>query len=909
MATSRATGAAREPGRFNLRIDLPLLLSLLPVVWWAVRSYVGSNLVGAGDSQHYALQVADAITQLRHEILPLFVGQSDYAFNGSIHTLRTAPYFTHLAGLLDLLTFRQLSFVTLQNLTVTTTAVLAAWAAFIACCRLSGGRRVAAWLLAAIYVLSPAIIGPLILNDLFAAYMAAPWLVVCWYGLVGILERGNDFSAQLLTAGALALLWYAHPPVAAWLSVIWVLVQGGRLLIAGGDPRQWGRQIAVAGGLLGLTAYVFFSIRTLGRGSDSVLVLDEFIRTITQWPRALRAEFTPFVSGSPHAGIQVGWTLWALLLSAAGLFVRQRHRTGLALTLVMIICLVLLLPVPVVSEFLWRRVPGWLVALTPSPARHFYPLLGAGIVVLAALALRNLPAKSYRIVCGALMLGAGWSAVEAGWLHRQPTLAKVNPGTQEILFARHNLRLAPSAYALGERPPDYFTRGWTDAESESRLLDTELDPAENNTAAIIAAAPPGDSLSLDQPLTIELHAPSHHLLVFSFRDQTTAGEIAIFGGDLDRNYALPRSGGPLAFGSAPGCVHSIPLSLPGTGTRRITIRASVPGTTVRVIPFQRGNLPVQVHGNLPYVAQVTAKAAGFLETPKLYHDGYTATIFGQPVPVRRSPQGLVMVPVPAGGSQVVVRYEGTLALRLSWLCSLGFFAAWPWWLARTRTNAATTARRLPSLLGPGSLFAGLRRVLTHHRLAAALTVLAVAGVAGLVGPIQQRWDEYQAYGSLRLTLELPKRSPHRAEPLLTLGRTGAADCIYVVYEDAHHIRIGVDHWGVGGPLSDPIPVSYGQIHTVQITIGGLFPASPRWSRPAPPPALQPGKAPVAPFKLTLNGQTVFSSDLPFNPVAAGEVHVLANPVGCSVAQPHFTGTVHRVKRRPDAAPWASPAKK
>lgn len=871
--------------------DLLLLTALVPVALFSVHPYLGNRLVGAGDSYHYALQAADAVTQIRHGVMPVFVGQSDYAFNGSIHTLRTAPYFTHLAGLLDWLTGRRLSFVTLQNLTVACTAVLAAWAAYAACLLVSGGRRLAAGILAALYVLSPAIMGPLALHDMFATYMAAPWLILCWAGIAGSWRHENVAAAQFLAAGALGLCWYAHSPLAAWLTLVWGAGQIGRLLLAGGGAGQWRRQAAAGLLLAGLVAYLFTSVGTLGEGPRSAVTHPVFSwESLRQF---LRGEFIPFAAFPTPPSIQLGWAMWGLLLGGGMLALLHRRRDGLTLTGLLVALLPFLVPLPWLSEVMWRGLPDQLVMLTNWPVQRLCPLLGSGIVIAFAAALRadgRGPGRPGRWVEVLLAVALLWSAAETAAIHRRPDVAKLAPAVQEVLFAPENLRLTRYSYAFFERPPAYFTHGWTSPEFESRLLDAERDIVQDNAGAVLAAA--GDTgtgpVVIEREVTLSLPGPAEHLLVFAFAHPELAGEVTIRGAGVERNYTLPRSGEELAFGSAPGCNRTIPLRLARSGPQTITVSASVPGVSLRTLPVPRDLLPVRLSGQIPYTAEVRADAAAFLETPRVHLAGYQATVGGRPAPVLRSPNGLVMVPVPPGSTRVVLTHPGPPVLRFSWFLSVACLAVWPWVLARSAA-APVGADLSWTWIRENNLGAGLARGWRRGhrpRLVAALVAVLVAAAA------LHLWRAERAYGSLRLVVELPKRPVSRAEPLLTLGRPGAADCIYVIYEDPRHVRIGVDHWAYGGPVSDPLPISHAGPQTIEITIGGLYPASLWWRRPAQ----TTGPAGTGPLRISLNGRLVLTRDTRFYAATPAEVAVGRNPAGSSVAGERFSGRILRAER-------------
>ena len=78
-------------------------------------------------------------------------------------------------------------------------------------------------------------------------------------------------------------------------------------------------------------------------------------------------------------------------------------------------------------------------------------------------------------------------------------------------------------------------------------------------------------------------------------------------------------------------------------------------------------------------------------------------------------------------------------------------------------------------------------------------------------------------GAEHMIVRLPAQKTGRGEPLLVTGKTGAGDFIYVTYEDEKHIRLGYDHWGVGGMKTDPIEIDYSVPHEIWVSLGTLYP--------------------------------------------------------------------------------------
>ena len=73
------------------------------------------------------------------------------------------------------------------------------------------------------------------------------------------------------------------------------------------------------------------------------------------------------------------------------------------------------------------------------------------------------------------------------------------------------------------------------------------------------------------------------------------------------------------------------------------------------------------------------------------------------------------------------------------------------------------------------------------------------------------------------------------QPLLASGISGAGNLLFARVLDAHTIRLGLDIWGYGAPLSPPIELATPGRHRFDVVVGALAIVYP-W--PAPPLALQ-----------------------------------------------------------------------
>jgi hypothetical protein len=853
--------------------DAASVLTLLPIALFSVSSYVGDAIVGAGDSQHYALQVADFVAQSRAGVMPVLAGNSAYAFNGNIHTLRTAPYFTHFAGLIDAVTLHRLAPVQLQNLAVCGTSMLAAIAAYFAALHASGRRRVVSWLLAALYVLSPALVTPLCLNDMFATYMAAPWLVLVWFGLAGLVSGRDPRTSSLIGAGALAMTWYAHSPLGAWATVVAAVTVGLHLGRQRGARAAWQPLVVATLLFIGLAAYAWVSVETLGNPTAPAVAPPFAKFGLHEVASILGGALSPYRSGSV-SDLQFGLPLWIILIATIALGFR-RH-SGLGLLFVPITLLLLLLfPWPTVGEPLWRMMPDRLVGLTAWPAQRFYPLLAAGAVIGFAFILRHMfQGRTATIVVVALLAGGvAWNGWQTALVHARPGVAKLPPAVSAQMLSPDNLVLTRYSYALFESMPPTFTHGWTDPEFETRLRSPLGDVVDDNARAAIAAAPAGEFAPLVGETVLTLQGPAEYLFVFAFADPEVRGEIVFHAPGIRRAYTLPASGEPFAFGAGPAAAKAVPLRLRRRGDNAVSVAATAPGVSFRAIPITRAQLPVQLVAQTPFTVRIRMREAGFVETPRVFLDGYSARVNGQETPVRRSPASLVMVPVAAGESEVSVEYTGPLRLRVAWWLSLGCFALWPWCVLGS-------GNRSPRALATMATRAG-------GVVAVAVAVSLVVG--GMISVAYSLGRTRAAYGSLRLEVKLPERPAYPREPLLITGRNGAADGLFLIHEPDGAVRVGFDHWGVGGPISEPIPIDRSQPHTFEITMGSLYPSSPLLRRVTPPEI-------AAHLRVALDGKIVFDQPAVTHPASADEIYLGRNPVGVSGTSTLFSGYIMKAER-------------
>jgi hypothetical protein len=181
-------------------------------------------------------------------------------------------------------------------------------------------------------------------------------------------------------------------------------------------------------------------------------------------------------------------------------------------------------------------------------------------------------------------------------------------------------------------------------------------------------------------------------------------------------------------------------------------------------------------------------------------------------------------------------------------------------------------------------------------------VLSTAAAASFTGPklqispitlVPSPLSLEPAWGPIRLILMLPANRIGAQEPLVVTGKSGAGDFVYIVYADPQHIRIGYDHWGVGGILSDPVPIDYGKVNAIEVSMGSLYPdfSDPWWSRQNGPVNPQAKRT----VWVKVNDSVVLNQAYDAHPSSLQQIVSCKNPIGGSSCGSEFTGTLQEVE--------------
>jgi hypothetical protein len=788
----------------------------------------------------------------------------------------------------------------MANLAVIASAELAALGTYAAMLLYAPARASTAWALAALYILSPAILAPLYGGDMFATFMAAsmiPWWVL---GLAMAADGPESWRPWIIQGVALAGLWWAHPSIALWATA---LTAGAWLLILARGPgvRAGLERMTVAALLCAILAgYEFTSVLSLkltpGPELRSMAGI-VFANIARNWKSSL----VPLAAhGGMNGSIQLGYSLVAA--AAAVLFAVRSRRSSAVILCCMAALLILLTPVPGVTARLWTLVPHAVFDVTNAwPMQRLYPLLAALAAFAGLSAAGALDQVGERCTAVAALLVAaalGWSLSEAGVLIDRNSAVPVDDERTAQLFRPENVCLTRASYFFFGFYPSYFSNSPMDPVLETRLIDAKtMEPLADGSTMTSARRTTGtfdidlrETANGDIAPAILTDPSTASVLRFDFGGREIDGVLQIRGRTLFRNYRLPQSGEEKSFGSGPTNSHviavgnssaetdSLRMSFLSDSEAEAVLGETRPFARVSVEPLSARGHVIELRSLIPFRAIVQVDRLAVLETPKVYVPGYRARVDGRDAEIVRTGAGLVGVPLGVGRSEVIVDYPGNNLLRWTYGVSLAG------WLALATCVVAVpvvdpAGKRMKRSLAPESSLQRARRLLPALALVFILLPIVVIWT----------WPNGASHrdGAMRLVIKLPAAALRRNEPLLTTGHTGQGDVIYISYLGHDRVSVGHDRWGVGGAISKPFLVDFLAPQIVEISMRSLSQES----------ASQSGPRGVA---VKWNGREVLADERDSFPPGPEEVEVGKNLIGASTCVPAFTGDILDTRA---AEPW------
>jgi hypothetical protein len=898
---------------------------LTATAFFTAGPFLTESGLGTGEAYNYSEAVADTVVQMRAGVFPVLVGQSDFAFNGRVHPLRTALYFTHAAMLLDFITCHRLSYWGLQNLTLAAGLFGALFFAYACLRRLGTLSSSIALLLAILYGLSPSLLAAAFGMDLYMTVTVAPFLPIALLGALGVMGDRGGINPVLLAVG-LAGAWLAHPPVAAWLTVACVVAAGATSLGAGAGTRPLARAAGAAalGIVLGGVAFVSalslgahpFPSHPAGRVS---LVAQRIIATVREGGWASLRPATG--AGAAIGDFQLGYSLWLILTFGGFLALKSgRLRAGVLLAAsLLFICLSA--PVPFLNAWLWKALPGSFSSLTNNwPMQRSYLVVAACALFVFALSwpaiaprLESRRAKAILILlaCAA----TGWSVFQAAPFVRRGYQTRIPASESLREHLPSNANLTQTAYSYLDLPRN-FTFGTRDPEAEMRLLDLGdgheiLSNATAGTTRVVASGKLVRTGAIDSKRaklapTLILEPGKRYRLRLDFTAPRMTADLLLNGETTQRTYILPRSGGPNGFGMDLGNSNTLPLWTDSQRPEMVTVSLLFPGNPdlgwsefagYTLEEVDRSSLPIRLERLVPYLqGEVTIDQPCWLETPRMAIPGYQGSVDGAPEALGRSEDGTLLMWMPSGRHHFDLRYRGPVALRIAsavgitgWCFVLmGMVSAA---LAPQATDSwvRRCSQRLNSKWGNAVFWSSCLLVgvafaesLSHP----ARSLPEKRNSQAYVALIPHTPFERDAKGGpLSLTLRFPPSPNLPFEPLLSTGVGPGSTTLFIHYLDAGHIAIGLDQWGAGSSESQPIPIDPTKIQALKLTMPALYSTGPT--------SLKGGALDwlMTHVVAWLNGHEVFRLTVPSAFRGDSNIGVLRNGSGSTVVSAYFSGDI------------------
>lgn len=184
------------------------------------------------------------------------------------------------------------------------------------------------------------------------------------------------------------------------------------------------------------------------------------------------------------------------------------------------------------------------------------------------------------------------------------------------------------------------------------------------------------------------------------------------------------------------------------------------------------------------------------------------------------------------------------------------------------------ATRSPSPAAIGPPAATARHSRTLERICGILAALAIWWV--LFAPL---WRTNFPPLPTRITLDVtfPAGISGQTEPLVTTGRTDDGDFLAVRYVDETTAVLIYDVWGMGGPTSPAFALRPGERRTLELEMPTLDHVTHLRSHEK------------RPLRVALDGATLLQEPVYFHRRAPAEIFFATNPIGGTIAAPHFRG--------------------
>ena len=687
-------GLQNDPGEI-VRVGILLLVSLLLAHPW-----FNPFLTGTGDAKLYAETLQDFLNQIHAGIWPPLVSQSDVAPFGAAFPFRLATYHYYLGALIDTATGRTLSIYALEHATVALSFVGGGLSMYAVLRSLVPKSPWIGCGMAALYLLSPAWLGPLYAKSMFYTIMALPFLPFAMAGAHAEFGARN-ITRAVLHGAALAAVWHAHPPVGFWA---FAMVGFGQLIGLVALPGAWRH--------LPRQALAWFVCAVLCCGlwasaSDLKVIISADQDLLSRILPTLHSHFPASILPAQSdpgglADLQLGYS-FTLVLALALVAVGMRPRRLLVWLVPAILLFLLITPVWGLTDWLWNAIPAQIQQIAgPWPMQRLLPPLACLAALLGAIVLdlaggSNRLRRAAPIFMAAMLL---WSGFEAGKYVRRGYKTTLAPALSTYLTRPENSPLLVNWLAFLPHPPPSVYHGgdFFDARLFNRVWSADRTRViVDNLAAVTTGekvpAPVAVTVNPVGPQTwpllpyFEIQPGQPYLLQLQPGPRSPRGNLFISTIELQRTITTLAPGGPNIL---------VPFSASSLSARTVAMvffPATDEGTgesagelfRYRLTAYDPWTLPIRLVTFAPFRASLILPEPGWLETHRMYVEGYRATVNGMPAEVAMSADFRVMIKVPAGHLAVRLDYVGSPRLQilyatmgLGWALFLGWGAASLW---------------------------------------------------------------------------------------------------------------------------------------------------------------------------------------------------------------------------------------
>jgi hypothetical protein len=676
--------------------------TLAACVFWIAQPYATHALLGGGDALWYANTLADFLAQIKAGIFPVFVGQSEYLFNGGVFPIRFAPLFQHYGIAVNAITLGSLNPAGLQNMIIIGSLFAAAFSTYYILRRLLPQKPNIALVLCVIYLSCPGLLALAFYGDLMMSWTTLPWLTLA-FGASIMTFHEKGIAPYFIMSLALSLIWWGHSPIALWSSLAVGFVQLTRITTTSEPLKEW-RNLILGGTIFVLIIlYPITSILgvPINPGSSTAdYSATKPVEILNRINESFPAILAPLDPKKPSlAYYQTGWSILLLTLSciAIGLHRRITSRGFWATIATSLVLLLFLLPIPFLNSLIWNTLPGFLRNPTGNwPMQRFNVIIAASAVCAAAYLIALLKKQKIFFPIWPIFLLLTWSLYESKTLvDRRDELRKYSESKPSSLLPQNNY-LTRNAYLVFEKFPSYFSHGHVEPLLENRLLKKKyFNTLTDNTQAVIlpqygatlikegnlAGALKKDENLWDILPSFQIDPLQRYAIEINFHDKNIDGTLLLKSDSLNLIYGLPIYGGIRSFGSTAQSNHLITISTQSLIPENLKIRFVASDNFInsdysnlgyyRWFKINLQELPIKVTNWIPYSADIQSSEEAWLETPRMFQPGYEATVDGKFAKVSKSPEGLVMISVPEGKSRVTVFYRPPFLLITSYWISFG----------------------------------------------------------------------------------------------------------------------------------------------------------------------------------------------------------------------------------------------